>query len=166
MTIRVHAGEHGMRTLKDLRRANRARLESLKIGIAELSNAHGKSSCRSARSGGFPVSEPSHRTRSARDRNYKEENAEFQELMRNDTWCAEKAWISQQQCPVNDRHCRTDATEVVRPLRNLRLKHRSLLKSHAEHDWPRSSSTGLQAYPIVWESSRLGANRTGDMKLP
>lgn len=60
-------------------------------------------------------------------------------------------------CPTSCRQidCRTDETKRVRPLRNFRLKHRSLLMSRVGHDWPRSS-TWLQACPMVWECPREG----------
>ena len=52
----------------------------------------------------FAVFAVKHRTRITRDRYHKQQNAEIQEVMRNDTWCAEKACTTEPQCPVNDCH--------------------------------------------------------------
>ena len=95
-----------------------------------------------ARGSSFAVPAMNHRMRIACDRYHKQQNAEIQEVMRNNMWCAEKACTqsTEPQCPVNDCHCRTDTSEVVRPLCNFRLKHRSLLKEPPwGQDWPSSS---------------------------
>src|ERR1035437_9476353 len=68
----------------------------------------------------FAVLAVNHRTRIARDRDHKQQNAESQKVMRNDTWCAEQACTEtpKPQCPVDNCRSRTHAAEVVRPLSN------------------------------------------------
>jgi cytochrome c553 len=53
------------------------------------------------RSSSFAVLAVNHRTRIARDRYRKHQNAKIQEIMRNDTWCAEKACTPEPRCPIN-----------------------------------------------------------------
>jgi hypothetical protein len=89
----------------------------------------------------------------------KQRNAE---IPRNDSWRAEKACITQQQYAVNDRHCRTEATEVPRPLLNFRWKHRSVLKSHVRARLTAFFFHSAASVPPHMECSREGSNRTGD----
>src|SRR5271157_2655447 len=105
-----------------------------------VAKPHGTSSRSPAHGSSFAVLATNHRMRIARDRYHKQQNAEIQEVMRNNTWCTEEACTqsTEPQCPVNDCHCRTDTSEVVRPLCNFRLRHRSLLRATVGQDWPRS----------------------------
>ena len=122
-SLEVHHQQHRSQSGDDSER------NPISLGAACHKNVHRgaqrrylrTSSRRPARGSSFAVLGMNHRTRSARDRDHKQQNAEIQEVMRNDTWCAEKAGTTEQQRPVNDCHRRTDATKVVRPLRNFRL---------------------------------------------
>ena len=52
-----------------------------------VAKPHGTSSRHPAWGSSFAVLAVNHRTRIARDRYHKQQNAEIQEVMRNDTWC-------------------------------------------------------------------------------